>query len=204
MSEGAVMTSPRSGEPSELLAKLLAPERVWTRDEVRGRPSRVPQGAGVYGWYFREVPARFDTSECARFGDLVLLYIGISPSRPVPAGDVSKRGLRTRIRTHYRSNISASTLRYTLACLLQERLGLRFAITASGRLSIGDGESALSAWMSDSAFVTWVETPEPWVVEEEAIRSVNLPLNLSQNKSHGFAAELSALRSAARLRALSQ
>jgi hypothetical protein len=37
--------------------------------------------------------------------------------------------------------------------------------------------------MADHAFVTWVETPEPWAAERELIAVVDLPLNLDQNRA---------------------
>jgi len=37
--------------------------------------------------------------------------------------------------------------------------------------------------MAENAFVSWIESPEPWVVESDLITSVNLPLNLDRNLS---------------------
>jgi hypothetical protein len=55
--------------------------------------------------------------------------------------------------------------------------------------------------MAHNAFVTWLQTPEPWKVEEAMIRVVSLPLNLDQNRYHPFHAVLSAMRKEARQRA---
>jgi hypothetical protein len=55
--------------------------------------------------------------------------------------------------------------------------------------------------MARNAFVTWLETPEPWKVEEAIIKMVSLPLNLDQNRNHPFHAALSAMRREARQRA---
>ena len=41
----------------------------------------------------------------------------------------------------------------------------------------------------------------PWVVESELLATVNLPLNLDQNRQHAFHSTLSALRRAAKLKA---
>jgi len=41
----------------------------------------------------------------------------------------------------------------------------------------------------------------PWVVESELLATVNLPLNLDQNRQHAFHATLSGIRRAARLKA---
>jgi hypothetical protein len=40
--------------------------------------------------------------------------------------------------------------------------------------------------MADHAYVTWVETDRPWSAEQRLIASVNLPLNLDQNRHHAF------------------
>jgi hypothetical protein len=54
------------------------------------------------------------------------------------------------------------------------------------RLTFAADEAKLSAWMADNAFVTWVETDRPWLAEQQLIASVNLPLNLDQNRHHAF------------------
>jgi hypothetical protein len=60
------------------------------------------------------------------------------------------------------------------------------------------GEEVLSAWMTDNAFVTWSQTPEPWLWEERAIETLDLPLNLSGNSSHRFHGVLAAARALAK------
>jgi hypothetical protein len=69
-------------------------------------------------------------------------------------------------------------------------------------MTFGPAEMALSSWMTDNAFVTWIEDPRPWLVESVLIHSLDLPLNLDQNASHPFHARLSELRRGARDRAL--
>ena len=61
-------------------------------------------------------------------------------------------------------------------------------------MTFSDGEAALSAWMDRNAFVCWCEAAEQWLVEEELIRTVDLPLNLDQNRHHAFHAELGRLQ----------
>jgi GIY-YIG catalytic domain len=91
------------------------PTRVFSRVEILGRPSPVPAVPGVYAWYFAEIPGRADVSQCVRFDDLTLLYVGISPRKPPRTGETtSKMNLRTRIRQHYALNAEGSTLRLTL------------------------------------------------------------------------------------------
>jgi hypothetical protein len=65
-------------------------------------------------------------------------------------------------------------------------------------MTFGPGESALSDWMNANAFVAWHCCPEPWSIEEQLIRAVCLPLNLDQNNSGAFHAELTSIRRGAR------
>jgi hypothetical protein len=65
-------------------------------------------------------------------------------------------------------------------------------------MTFSEGESVLSKWLDENAFVTWVSHSEPWLVEVEAIGNLYLPLNLDQNSTHPFHAKLSATRVAAK------
>ena len=56
-------------------------------------------------------------------------------------------------------------------------------------------------WRQHHARVAWVEHPEPWDVEDELLRSVNLPLNLHGNEDHPFAPALRQARADCRERA---
>jgi hypothetical protein len=153
----------------------------------------------VYGWYFLELPWPIDTSQCVTWDGCTLLYGGIAPKAPPANGrPASQQTLRRRIRNHYAGNASGSTLRLTLGCLLAERLGIQLRRIGSGRLTFAAGEAELSAWMADNAYVTWVETPQPWAAERELITTVDLPLNLDQNRRNAFHAELTLRRARAR------
>lgn len=164
------------------------------------RPSLVPKEFGVYAWYFRNVPCGVPISDCHRFGDFTLLYVGIAPKAPPKNGSSpSKQRLLHRIRYHYRGNAEGSTLRLTLGCLLADELGISLRRVGSGhRLTFADGEALLSTWMQQNAFVAWVGHPMPWVLEEKLISDLSLPLNLDQNRNHVFHRSLSNLRSAAK------
>ena len=184
----------------DLLDGLVRPARLWSRVEVLARPSPVPSGPGVYGWYFKELPWPIDASQCVTWDDCTLLYGGIAPKAPPANGrPASQQTLRKRIRYHYTGNAAGSTLRLTLGCLLAERLGIQLRCVGSGRrLTFAAGEARLSAWMADHAYVTWVETERPWLAEQRLIASVNLPLNLDQNRQHAFHQQLTQARADAR------
>ena len=57
-----------------------------------------------------------------------------------------------------------------------------------------EGERWLDSWMQENAFVAWIEHEEPWLLEDQLLHSVSLPLNIKHNGHHPFAVTLSALR----------
>ena len=111
-----------SDQPTRM---LLAPRHVTTRREVLERPSPVPAGPGVYGWYFDIPPADVPVAGTHRTEFGHLLYVGISPGVPPRNGKPpSQQNLRKRIRYHFRGNAAGSTLRLTLGSLLATELGI--------------------------------------------------------------------------------
>ncbi len=173
-------------------AEYLAARR-FTRDEVFSRPCPIPKSPGVYGWWFRIVPANIDTSRCVRRDGLTLLYTGISPKRPPANGrSPSSQNLRQRITYHYSGNAEGSTLRKTLGVLLADELGIELRRVGSGRRrTFGrHGEAVLTDWMADNMLVSWVAHPQPWLLEKELIATLDLPLNLQENKHNAFHADL--------------
>jgi hypothetical protein len=181
---------------------LLTPERVWSRQEVLERPCPVPAKPGVYGWFISDLD-NVPTTGCHEFEGRPLLYVGISPKAPPKDGrPASRQTLRSRIRYHYRGNAYGSTLRLTLGCLLSERLGIELRLIGSGRPTFTAlGEAKLSEWMASNAYVAWVTTPSPWILEESLIPANSFPLNLDMNRGHAFYPSLASLRAAARARA---
>lgn len=155
--------------------------------------------SGVYAWYFDDVPPHVPTGDCHSWDGALLLYVGISPRKPTMDGRASRQSLRSRLRYHYRGNAAGSTLRLTLGCLLETSLGIQLqAVGSRNRLTFAGGEDALSRWMSTHARVTWLADPEPWVIEDQLIESLSLPLNLQGNSHHPFQPTLSGIRAAAR------
>jgi hypothetical protein len=179
---------------------LVEPVRLWSREEVLARPCPVPSELGVYAWYFRTLPPSVPVEGCIQHSGLTLLYLGIAPKAPPTNGArPSSQRLRHRLRYHYRGNAEGSTLRLTLGCLLATHLGLQLRRVGSGnRLTFAAGEATLSAWMQEHAFVTWMVHPMPWLVEEELIGRLRLPLNLDKNDGHPFHSVLAQLRQEAR------
>ena len=182
---------------------LAAP--IHSRAEVLARPSPVPREPGVYGWWFRELPAEIDTRECVSRDGLTLLYAGISPKEPPKNGRApSKQSLRSRIQTHYTGKAEGSTLRRSLGCLLATKLDVELRQYGSGtRLYFGLGERELSSWMDRNAFVSWLAMPQPWLFEHEILGTLDLPLNLDKNQHNAFHPILTAARADAASRARS-
>jgi len=178
------------------LAQLCAWRSLESDDDL---PPRRP---GTYAWYFDRaaLPAIVPIGGAhPTDGRWVLLYVGIAPAKPSPNKVPSRKTLRSRLRFHFRGNARGSTLRLTLGCLL----GIELVRVGSGdRLTFGDSESVLSAWMADHARVCWVEGERPWELEDHAIEQLDLPLNLAGNQRHPFHGTLSALRRDAKARAL--
>lgn len=175
------------------------------RDSVLETPCPVPDRPGLYGWWFRVLPAEIDVTGCFRREDLTLLYVGISPTRPPTNGRApSSQNLRKRIRTHFAGNAEGSTLRKTLGCLLTAELDIELRRVGSGnRMTFVLGEAVLSKWMGANALVSWTTHDEPWNVEGHLIDQLDLPLNLAGNARNKFHAELTTRRAAAVERARS-
>ena len=184
--------------------EIISPEKVYSRSDILVRKNcPVPKEEGLYGWYFRNLPSIIPMKGCLKFNDLTLLYVGISPKAPPKNGKTpSRENLYKRIRYHMRGNAEGSTLRLTLGCLLKDNLEIELRRVGSGkRMTFTDGEAKLSEWMEDNAFVVWANNPEAWILEEELITKLSLPLNLKGNENHKFYATLSKLRKEARERA---
>src|SRR5450755_733147 len=176
--------------------RFVAPVRVVSRQDVLARPAPVPARAGVYGWWFRRWPSLVAASSCCHHDGLALLYVGISPKQPPRNGrPASTQSLAERIRYHYTGNAEGSTLRKTLGCLLADELGSQLRRVGSGsRMTFGAGEQALSAWMAENAFVSWLVRECPWELEDELIAGLDLPLNLMGNSANPFHRVLSQVR----------
>src|SRR5450755_129257 len=176
--------------------RFVAPVRVVSRQDVLARPAPVPARAGVYGWWFRRWPSLVAASSCCHHDGLALLYVGISPKQPPRNGrPASTQSLAERIKDHYTGNAEGSTLRKTLGCLLAGELGIQLRRVGSGkRMTFVEGEQALSAWMAENAYVSWVVRESPWDLEDRLIAALDLPLNLKGNSRNLFHPVLTEVR----------
>ena len=60
------------------------------------------------------------------------------------------------------------------------------------------GEQWLDGWLQANAKVCWFEHDQPWVLEEELLTRLSLPLNLQGNSHHPFSTQLTGLRQEAK------
>ena len=184
-------------EPS---VSLLQPAQLFTRAEILTAPCPIPKSPGVYAWYFDEAPGDVPIDGCHHALGHTLLYVGISPSAPPANGkNPSSQTLWSRVRYHYRGNAYGSTLRFTLGCLLAERLGIKLRRVGSGMTMTftNPGEQSLDGWMAEHAKVVWVPAERPWELEAQLFRRLSLPLNIQDNRSHAFCVTLQAVRRSA-------
>lgn len=188
--------------PLGAFSTLLYPEQLHGPSALEP-PSSIPRLAGVYAWYFAEVPPGVPADGCHQALNHTLLYVGISPkeTRRVTTKP-SERTLRCRLGDHFRGNAEGSTLRLTLGCLLSDLLGIQLRRVGSGhRLTFTNlGEQILDAWMAKNAAVVWAAVQKPWEAENTLLSSLRLPLNLHGN-THPFVPILRQIRKAARTRA---
>ena len=180
--------------PADFLAA-----RPFTREEVFAEPCPIPDVSGVYGWWFRKLPAEIDVSSCEQREGLTLLYVGISPGPPPTNGKPpSTQNIRKRIRYHFGAGAASaegSTLRKTLGLLLADELGIQLRRVGSGnRSTFAGGEPVLTQWMAENALVSWMVHPEPWLFENKLVTALDVPLNLQGNEHNAFHPELKRIR----------
>lgn len=185
------------------VADLLEPAHLWSRSEVRCRPSPAPRLPGIYAWYFLLAPPGVSTGDCHKARGATLLYVGIAPKPPPANGSPpSRRTLCSRLRDHFSGNAEGSTLRLTLGCLLAESLEIELRRVGSGhRRTFADGERRLTEWIERNARVCWMPVEQPWKIEDHLISMLSLPLNLRGNERHSFHPVLSGIRRDQRHRA---
>ncbi|MCW2682510.1 MAG: hypothetical protein JWP33_423 [Blastococcus sp.] len=141
-------------------------------DEAR---NTVPALPGLYArWSLPGITGPRDPD-----GEHELMYVGIARSGPS-----SRATLRSRVvGNHMRGTTGQSTLRRSLAALLQEREGWRSRFTDRPLLLPAD-ELRLDDWMQQHLALTWTVHDQPWTVEAQVIAELTPPLNQSANSWH--------------------
>ena len=180
--------------------QIVDPPHLLSFGDLQEGRVRPPKSAGIYAWWFSALPPGLPIDRLRQRNGHWMLYVGIGPQKPSAFGKVSHSQLAKRLRNHWRPHCSRSTLRFSLAALLVDEIGLEGFANSAGKVELeGDGETRLSEWMREHAFVCWAEHGEPWRIEEELIAGAalgepRLPLNID-GSSDPFRLELKAKRS---------
>ena len=179
---------------SQQLQSLINGVELYSRREILCTTSLPPSVPGVYAWFFKDIPGTVPADDCVTKGPLTLLYVGISPDKIGKPN--SRQNLRRRITTHFQGNAEGSTLRRSLGVLLAQTSGYPLRRVGSGkRMTLThSGEQWLDDWMTENAFVCWLEHQAPWEFEDELLGSLSLPLNIKGNRDHPFAKVLTEAR----------
>jgi hypothetical protein len=177
--------SPGTGKTSS----FQVPSTLFTVGDIIKKPSAAPDEAGIYAWWFDELPNVPLVGALEQDG-FRLAYVGIASYRPG-----SRRTLRQRLRNHCNGPIATSTLRRSLAAVLLDELALHPHHGAGKKVRLPEEEEArLSHWLSNHGRVAWIINPAPWLEEAELPRAgPPLVLNI-QGNTHEFARKLRALR----------
>ncbi len=177
---------------------VLSPETLLLPDQVLDFIDRHVVTHGVYGWWFDQCLPLMPRDGCMEREGKHLLYIGIAPPKDRPVRRGGPTPLKSRLwRNHLRGTVRSSTLRHSLAALLEQELALAFWRDKRNRVRMDrHQEDRLSEWIATHAAISVVQHDEPWSLEETLIRNgPALPLNLSMS-GHPFKSTLSDLRGA--------
>ena len=179
---------------SQQLQSLINGLKLHSRREILSTTSLPPSTPGVYAWFFKDIPGNALIDGCVANGRLTLLYVGISPDKIGKPN--SRQNLRRRITTHFQGNAEGSTLRRSLGVLLAGESGYPLRRVGSGkRMTLThSGEQWLDDWMTENAFVCWLEHQAPWEFEDELLGSLSMPLNIKGNRDHPFSRVLTETR----------
>ena len=177
---------------------VLSPYTLLLPDHVLDFIDRQAITHGVYGWWFDNRLPLVPRDGCIEREGKHLLYIGIAPPKNQPVRRGAPTPVKSRLwRNHLRGTARTSTLRLSLAALLEQELELAFWRDKRNRVRMDRHyEDRLSEWISKHAAISVVQHDEPWSLEEMLVRNgPPLPLNLSMS-GHPFRSTLSDLRRA--------
>ena len=160
--------------------------------EVVSDPAQIADGGGVYGIFFDSGQLLLEKAGYLEFDGgfpysrdgYDLLYVGATGGT-----------LRHRAIQHLVGNSRTSSLRMTVGAILADELILDPVADGSHcYFDFGDGEARLSAWLTSYTKVAVVPCDAPFVEELALLRTVPLPLNISERKRHRFSKYLMTLR----------
>lgn len=181
-------------EADSIAAKqVLEPSRLLKPAEILEHITHRKISLGIYGWWFDGALPEVPRDGCLKYCGRNLLYVGIAPSSQKYAN--SGRTLSGRIKNHLSGTIGNSTLRLSLAALLQEEFQFQFWRAGKKARMTCENEDRLTEWIFHNANLSVAEYSMPWQLEREIIqRGPTLPLNLKDNRRNPFKPILSDLR----------
>lgn len=177
---------------------FLSPAKLILPNDVLDHIDEHSITHGLYMWCFDDGLPFVPRDGCFMHQGKHLLYVGIAPPKDRPARSTSSAPMKRRLwRNHLNGTVRSSTLRLSLAALLEQELDLEFWRDTRNRVRMDrQHEGKLTAWIGRHAAVSLMQHDNPWSLEEKLIRSgPPLPLNLSMS-NHPFKTTLSDLRRA--------
>lgn len=174
----------------------LQPTKLLKPRDLLADLSTTSAFSGLYCWWFDASLPKAPRLGCIEIDGLHLLYVGIAPRDEVGLLKASKSPLVSRVwKNHIRGRIRSSTLRYSIAALLDEEFRFRVNRDKRNKPSMSQGdEERLSRWMHQHALVSVYECRAPWKIEEKIVKyGPPLPLNIGMS-AHPFAKELKVYR----------
>jgi hypothetical protein len=177
---------------------VLSPETLLLPDHVLDFIDRHAITHGVYGWWFDDGLPLVPRDGCIVCDGKHLLYIGIASPKDRSVRRGGPTPVKSRLwRNHIHGTVRISTLRLSLAAILEQELELAFWRDKRNRVRMDHHhEDKLSEWIAKHAAISVMQHAEPWSLEEMLVRNgPPLPLNLSMS-GHLFKPTLSELRRA--------
>ncbi|WP_412071564.1 GIY-YIG nuclease family protein [Roseobacter sp.] len=114
---------------------LLSPENLVLPNDVLDHIKERSTTHGLYGWWFDGNLPFVPRDGCIAHKGKHLLYVGIAPPKDGPARSRSSTPMKRRLwRNHVIGTVRSSTLRLSLAALLQHDLNLAFWRDARNRV----------------------------------------------------------------------
>lgn len=176
------------------LDAILHPDQMYSHTEISKQSSLVPAEEGIFAWYFKEVPERLKNLGLHTHKGLTLAYIDSSPQKPLKDSLSAKGNIRKRVLADITGPASTSSIRRSLGCLLKEKLDLKSVKLSSRTVNFGEGERALTDWISHNVRFCWLITESPWDIRDKLIKEKQVPLTLSNKLVNSFYDELTKMR----------
>ena len=194
--DGIVALTDLTYSLSDDVKRVLDPNKLLIPRNILDHIVEQEINHGLYGWWFDLSLPQVPRNRCIEHDGKHLLYIGIAPPKDRPITGRAATPIKSRLwRNHLRGSVRSSTLRLSLAALLEHQLQFKFYRDDRNRVRMAkEHEDKLTAWIEDHAGISVVHHDNPRSLEKALVKNgPALPLNLSMS-AHPFKPTLSALR----------